>query len=97
MMRGDLAGAVTQFGEVAAEAEAAHDGSARVLSLAGQSIALAYQGDAAAARAAADAALKGAAELGGRFAVVGHGLGSRPWPPAMARRRTRRREAAGST
>ncbi|MGA8124772.1 MAG: LuxR family transcriptional regulator, partial [Mycobacterium sp.] len=70
--RGDLAGAVTQYGEVAAEAEAAHDEIWRVLSLAGQSFALAHQGEGAAARAAAEAALKGAAELGGRFAVVGH-------------------------
>ena len=70
--RGDLAGAATQFGEVAAEAEAAHDEIWRVISLAGQSLALARQGEAAAARAAAEAALEGGAELGGRFAVVGH-------------------------
>jgi DNA-binding CsgD family transcriptional regulator len=70
--RGDLAGAVAQLGEVAAEAEDAHDEIYRVTSLAGQSLALAYQGEAAAARAAAEAALEGAAELGGRFAVVAH-------------------------
>ncbi|MGO9284697.1 MAG: ATP-binding protein, partial [Mycobacterium sp.] len=69
---GDLAGAAAQFGEVAAEAEAAHDQMMRVASLAGQSLALAYRGEAAAARAAAEAALKGGAELGGRFAVVAH-------------------------
>jgi len=69
---GDLAGAAAQFGEVAAEAEAAHDEMWRVGSLAGQSLALAYRGEAAAARAAAEAALKGGAELGGRFAVVPH-------------------------
>ncbi len=72
MMSGDLAGAVTQFGEVAAEAEAAHDEIWRVISLSGQSLALAYQGAAAAARAAAEAALEGGAELGGRYAVLGH-------------------------
>jgi predicted ATPase/class 3 adenylate cyclase/DNA-binding CsgD family transcriptional regulator len=70
--RGDLAGAVAQLGEVAAEAEEAHDEIWRVTSLGGQSLALAYQGGAAAAQAAAEAALKGAAELGGRFAVVTH-------------------------
>jgi predicted ATPase/class 3 adenylate cyclase/DNA-binding CsgD family transcriptional regulator len=72
MMSGDLAGAVTQFGEVAAEAEAAHDEIWRVISLSGQSLALAYQGEAAAARAAAEATLEGGAELGGRYAVLGH-------------------------
>ena len=70
--RGELAEAVAQLGEVAAEAEEAHDEIYRVTSLGGQSLALAYQGEAAAARAAAEAALKGAAELGGRFAVVTH-------------------------
>ncbi|HME15652.1 MAG TPA: LuxR C-terminal-related transcriptional regulator [Mycobacterium sp.] len=70
--RGDLAGAVAQLGEVAAEAEEARDEIYRVTTLGGQSLALAYQGEAAAARAAAEAALKGAAELGGRFAVVTH-------------------------
>jgi DNA-binding CsgD family transcriptional regulator len=71
MMQGDLAGAVTQLREVAAEAKAAHDEIWRVLSLGGQSLALARQGEAAAARAAAEAALEGA-ELGGRTAVIGH-------------------------
>jgi predicted ATPase/class 3 adenylate cyclase/DNA-binding CsgD family transcriptional regulator len=70
--RGDLAGAVAQLGEVAAEAEEAHDEIYRVTSLGGQSLALAYQGEATAARVAAEAALQGAAELGGRFAVVTH-------------------------
>jgi predicted ATPase/class 3 adenylate cyclase/DNA-binding CsgD family transcriptional regulator len=72
MMQGDLAGAVTQLGQVAAEAEAAHDEIWRVLSLGGQSLALASKGEAAAARAAAEAALEGGAELGGRTAVIGH-------------------------
>src|SRR5271166_730717 len=70
LQRGDLAGAVTQYGEVAAEAEAAHDEISRVVSLGGQSMALAYRGEVAAARAAAEAALKGGAELGGRFAAL---------------------------
>lgn len=42
-----------------------------MLSFGGQRIALANQGVAAAARAAAEATLEGGAELGGRFAVVG--------------------------
>ena len=71
---GDLAGAAAQSGEVAAEAEAAHDQMMRVFSLGGQSMALAYRGEAAAARAAAEAILEGGAELGGRWAVIGHAV-----------------------
>ena len=72
MLQGDLAGAAAQFGEVAAEAEAAHDEMLRVMSLGGQSLALTYRGEAAAARVAAEATLEGGAELAGRFAVLGH-------------------------
>ena len=54
-----LAGAAVQLGEVAAEAEAAHDEISRVTSLGGQSFAFAHQGETAAARAAADAILEG--------------------------------------
>ena len=64
-MQGDRAGAVAQFGELVAEAEEAHDAIYQALSLAGQSIALAGQGEVAAARAAADAAIEAGAELGG--------------------------------
>jgi predicted ATPase/class 3 adenylate cyclase/DNA-binding CsgD family transcriptional regulator len=74
MISGDLAGATTQFGEVAAEAQAAHDEIWRVTSLAGQSLALAYRGEVAAARAAGEATLEGGAELGGRWAVLGHSV-----------------------
>jgi DNA-binding CsgD family transcriptional regulator len=70
-MSDDLAGAVTQFGEVVAEAEAAHDEIWRVNTLGCQSLALALQGETAAARAAAEATLEGGAELGGRSAVLG--------------------------
>jgi DNA-binding CsgD family transcriptional regulator len=73
-MSGDLAGAVTQFGEVAAEAEAAHDEISRVTSLAGQSFALAYRGEAAAARAAAEATLEGGAKLSERYAAFGQAV-----------------------
>ncbi len=71
IMHGDLGGAVAQLGEVAAEAEVAHDEIWRVSSVGSQGLALAYQGEAAAARAAAEAILEGGAELGGRFAVLG--------------------------
>ncbi len=62
---GDLAGAVALFAAVAEEAEAAHDEIWRTDSLAFRGIALAFQGDIAAARAAADAAVEASAELGG--------------------------------
>jgi DNA-binding CsgD family transcriptional regulator len=64
MWTGDLAGAVTQFSVVAAEAEAAHDEVRRVHTLAYQGVALAWQGDTDAAWAAVDAAMESAAELG---------------------------------
>ena len=65
VFQGDLAGAAAQFAELVAEAEAAHDGLLEAHSLAYQGIALAYQGETAAARAAADAAIEAASELGG--------------------------------
>ena len=72
VFQGDLVGATAQFGELVAEAQAAHDGLVEVQSLAGQGMGLACQGDAAAARAAADAAIEAAAELGGFYAVMGY-------------------------
>jgi predicted ATPase/class 3 adenylate cyclase/DNA-binding CsgD family transcriptional regulator len=69
---GDLAGAAAQLGEVAAEAEAAHDEMWRVMSLGSRSFALARQGETAAAQAAAEAVLEGGAGLGGRWAAFGH-------------------------
>jgi hypothetical protein len=72
MMQGNVAEAITQYGEVAADAKTAHDETCRVLSLGGQSMALAYQGEATAARAVADSLLEGGAELGGRFAILVH-------------------------
>jgi predicted ATPase/class 3 adenylate cyclase/DNA-binding CsgD family transcriptional regulator len=65
LTEGDLAGAVSRFAELAAEAEAAHDEFILALGLAMQGLTLAYQGEAGAARAAADAAVEAAAELGG--------------------------------
>lgn len=71
LMRGDLADAVAQFGEVVEEAEAAQEIMQRANSVQGLAIALAYQGDVSAARAAADLALD-AAELGEYFAGMGY-------------------------
>ena len=86
-MEGDLAGAVTQFGAVVAEAEAAHDAFVKVNSLRGLGFALAYQGEVSAARAAADAELKAAAELvSTSWGLATRQWRSRPWPPAMLRR-----------
>ena len=63
--QGDLAGGIAQFVAVADEAEAAHDEIWRVDSVVGRSFVLAHQGDIAAARASADAAVEATAELGG--------------------------------
>jgi predicted ATPase len=87
---GDLAGAVTQIGKVAAESEAAHDEVWRVSSLGSLGTVLAYQGEAAAARAAGEATVQAGAELGGFF--VGWATRCwlwRPWPLAMVQRRMR--------
>jgi predicted ATPase/class 3 adenylate cyclase/DNA-binding CsgD family transcriptional regulator len=72
LCRGDVAGAVTQLGGVAAEAEAAHDEVRRVHSLAYLGVALAWRGEAAAARAAADAAVESAAELAAMSAGIAY-------------------------
>jgi predicted ATPase/class 3 adenylate cyclase/DNA-binding CsgD family transcriptional regulator len=72
VFQGDLAGAAAQFAELVAQAKAAHDVFVEATGLAYQGIALAFQGDAGAARAAADAALEAAAELGGLRAGVAY-------------------------
>ena len=72
-IQGDLAGALAQFGEVIAEADADYDVMWRAISLASQGFVLALQGDTSAARAAADAASDSGAELGGVFAGLGSG------------------------
>jgi predicted ATPase/class 3 adenylate cyclase/DNA-binding CsgD family transcriptional regulator len=71
-LSGDLAGAVTQIGKVAAECEAAHDEIWRVSSLGSLGTVLAYQGEAAAARAAGEATVQAGAELGGFFVGMGY-------------------------
>jgi predicted ATPase/class 3 adenylate cyclase len=68
LMQGDLAGAVAQFGELMAEAEAAHDLVHTANGLQGLSIALVRQGLVSAARDAAEASLEAAGELGEYFA-----------------------------
>ena len=73
LFQGDLAGAAAQFGELVAEAQAAHDVLVEVDSLAYLGVVLAWQGDTGAARAAADAALEAAAEPGGIYAAMGYG------------------------
>jgi predicted ATPase/class 3 adenylate cyclase/DNA-binding CsgD family transcriptional regulator len=71
LVQGDPAGALAQFDELVAEAEAAHDEIWRRSCLAGRSVILAWQGQVDAARAAAEASLAGAAQLGGGFAASG--------------------------
>jgi predicted ATPase/class 3 adenylate cyclase/DNA-binding CsgD family transcriptional regulator len=72
LYRGDLAAATAQFAAVADEAETTHDEFFRADSLALRGWVLAYQGDTAAARAAADAAVESAAELGGLVAGLAY-------------------------
>ncbi len=69
---GDPAGAVAQLTDLLAEAEAAHDEISRVTSLGTQTMALAWQGNVAAARATAEATFDAGVELGGRFAAIGY-------------------------
>jgi predicted ATPase/DNA-binding CsgD family transcriptional regulator len=71
-MSGDLVAAAAQLREVAVEAEAAHDVLVEVNSLGGLGVALAWQGDTAAARTAAVAAIEAGAELGGIYAATGY-------------------------
>jgi predicted ATPase/class 3 adenylate cyclase/DNA-binding CsgD family transcriptional regulator len=70
--QGDLVGAVAQFRAVVAEAEAAHDGVLRAVSLAHQGTALARQGETAAARVAADASVESASEFGALTASISY-------------------------
>jgi len=69
--QGDLVRALTIFGEVIAEAEAAHEVLWTVTSLWGRAFALAYRADASGARAAATTAIQTGRELGGWFEVFG--------------------------
>ena len=71
-MTGDLTGAVSQLGEVIAEASAAHDVYWVCCGLSMQAIMLAWHGDPSTARECADAAVEVAAELGGIFPGLAH-------------------------
>jgi DNA-binding CsgD family transcriptional regulator/Arc/MetJ family transcription regulator len=64
ILMGDLAGGIALLRDVLAEAEAEHDGISLVTALLILPQALAYQGDACAARAAAEGAVESATELG---------------------------------
>jgi predicted ATPase/class 3 adenylate cyclase/DNA-binding CsgD family transcriptional regulator len=70
--RGELASAATQVAELLADARAAHDGLMELQCVGGQGIVLALQGEAAAARAGAEAAINAAAEVGGAYAAYGY-------------------------
>jgi predicted ATPase/class 3 adenylate cyclase/DNA-binding NarL/FixJ family response regulator len=73
MIHGDLAGAATQFRELAAEAEAANDLVHVAISLHTLAYTLACGGDTSGARDAAAASVEAAAELGGWY--VGFAFG----------------------
>ncbi|MBW0018026.1 MAG: LuxR family transcriptional regulator [Mycobacterium sp.] len=67
LLQGDVGTAISQFREVVAESEEAHDEILRPISLMMLGIALGYHGELDAARATADVALEGAAGLGEYF------------------------------
>jgi predicted ATPase/DNA-binding CsgD family transcriptional regulator len=72
LMTGDLVGAIAQLREVIAEADATHDTIWGCAALCMQALVLAYHGDPSAARAAANAAIEAAAELGGFYPGLAH-------------------------
>lgn len=72
-IRGDLGGALTRFRELTEEATAEHDAMFRVYSLIMQGNILGFQGEGAAARAAAEASLQGCGELVETYDVACYG------------------------
>ncbi len=68
--QGELLSATAKLAELVAEAQAAHDGVIEANSLGMQSTVLAWRGEAAAARALAEAAVEVATEIGGSPAVL---------------------------
>ncbi len=72
MHQGELTRAALEIAELLADARAAHDGIMEVQSVGGRGVVLAFQGEASAARAAADAAIQAAADLGGAYAAYGY-------------------------
>ena len=74
MWRGDLTGAIAQFRQLAAEADAGADVASKTMALISQAQALAYRGDTSAARAAGSEAIQAAAELGGIYEGTSYGV-----------------------
>jgi DNA-binding CsgD family transcriptional regulator len=72
LWQGDLGNALAQFRAAATEANAAHDGLIEAISFGHQGSALAFQGDTAAARTAADTSLQSASEFGGIATAVAY-------------------------
>jgi predicted ATPase/class 3 adenylate cyclase/DNA-binding CsgD family transcriptional regulator len=70
---GDFAAAAAHFAELVAEAKPAHDVLVEANSLAEQGIVLAYQGETGAARAAAEAAIEAASNVGDVHTGVAYG------------------------
>jgi predicted ATPase len=73
-MQGDLVGAVAQFRAVVAEADVAHTDILKQGGLQGLGSTLAHQGEVSGARAAGEAALEAASELGGFFLGFGYAV-----------------------
>jgi predicted ATPase/class 3 adenylate cyclase/DNA-binding CsgD family transcriptional regulator len=71
LMEGDVIGAVSGFRDVSAECESEHDEFLKPITLMGLGVALAYQGDVDAARAAADNALETASGMDVYFQSMG--------------------------
>ncbi len=72
MHQGEMARAATQLAELLADARAAHDGIMELQSVGGQGVVLAYRGESEAAQAAADTAIRAAAEVGGAYVAYGN-------------------------
>ena len=72
VMQGDLVAGAAHLGELVTEAEADRDVLVRVNSLVCQALALAYQGETTAARAAANVAIEASDTLGGPFEHLGY-------------------------
>ncbi|MDT5347050.1 MAG: hypothetical protein QOH91_337 [Mycobacterium sp.] len=72
LVQGNVAGAISEFSTLTAECEEAHDDVFKPVGLMGLGISLAYHGELDASAAVADAALKGAADLGEYFLGMAH-------------------------
>ncbi|WP_293341599.1 LuxR family transcriptional regulator [Mycobacterium sp.] len=70
--RGELANAAAYLADLLSDALAANDAIMELQCVGGQGVVLALQGEATAARAAAEAAINAAAEVGGAYAAYGY-------------------------